>query len=322
MAPARAGKGSKRGARALPEVQDLAIERGMSAADLVEQMGLGGGFGARHLAEAADIVRRMRADASSVNFLSFPAAIMATGCRGAVRSLVENGFAHAVVTTCGTLDHDIARAFAPYYHGAFTMDDRALLKAGVHRLGNVLLPKENYGSLLEARLKPWFRELFDKGLRDFTSPEILRALGLKMPASSLLGAAARRGVPVFVPGLMDGAFGCQLWLFWQDHKSFKWDPTREEHELSDLIFAAKRSGALMVGGGISKHHTLWWNQFKGGLDYGVFITTASQYDGSLSGARLEEAISWGKLSPKARFVTVDGDATVLLPLLVAAVLDR
>ena len=78
----------------------------------------------------------------------------------------------------------------------------------------------------------------------------------------------------------------------------------------------------MVGGGISKHHTLWWNQFKGGLDYGVFITTASQYDGSLSGARLEEAISWGKLKPKAQFTTVDGDATIVLPLLAAALISR
>jgi deoxyhypusine synthase len=322
MASKRPSRAGKAGARTLPEVQDIVVERGMSVGDLVEQMGMGGGFTAKHLADGAEVLRRMRADLQSVNFLSFPAAIMATGCRGAVRALVENGYVHAIVTTCGTLDHDIARSYAPYHHGAFTMDDRVLLKAGVHRLGNVLVPKESYGTLLEARLGPWFQALFDKGLREFTSPELLRALGLKMPASSLLGAAARRGVPVFVPGLMDGAFGCQLWMFWQDHKAFKWDPTREEHELSGLIFAAKRSGALMVGGGISKHHTLWWNQFKGGLDYGVYITTASQYDGSLSGARLEEAISWGKLKPKARFVTIDGDATVLLPLLTAAVLDR
>jgi deoxyhypusine synthase len=202
------------------------------------------------------------------------------------------------------------------------LDDRRLLKAGVHRLGNVLLPKENYGSLLEARVRPWLEELFEKGYRDYTSPEILREVGKKLPGSSLLATCARRGVPVFVPGLTDGAFGCQLWLFWQDHKAFKWDPLREEHELSEIVFRAKRSGALMVGGGISKHHTLWWNQFKGGLDYGVFITTASQYDGSLSGARLEEAISWGKLKPTARFVTVDGDATIILPLLAAALVTR
>lgn len=322
MAKRARPKRAKDAKHALPVVEDFVLGRGVTAADLVDQMGLAGGFTAKHVAQAADILREMRQDAASINFLSFPAAMMATGTRGVLRALVDTGLFHAIVTTCGTLDHDIARSFAPYHHGAFNLDDRDLLKAGVHRLGNVLLPKESYGSLLEARMRPWLDDLYGKGMRDYTSPELLRAIGLRLPASSLLATAASRNVPVFVPGLTDGAVGCQLWLYWQDHRQFKWDPIREEHEISDIIFQAKRSGALMLGGGISKHHTLWWNQFKGGLDYGVYITTASQYDGSLSGARLEEAISWGKLKPKARFVTVDGDATVILPLLAAAVLDR
>jgi deoxyhypusine synthase len=322
MAKAGMKPGKRPRGRALPVVQDILLERGITVGGLLDQMGSSGGFTAAHLAEAAEVLRRMRDDGRSVNFLSFPAAMMATGTRGVLRSLVDSGIFHAVITTCGTLDHDIARSFAPYHQGSFTLDDRALLKAGVHRLGNVLLPKESYGSLLEARMRPWLADLYAKGMRDYTSPELFRAIGERLPASSLLATAARRGVPVFVPGLTDGAVGCQLWLFWQDHRQFKWDPIREEHELSDIIFAAKRSGALMLGGGISKHHTLWWNQFKGGLDYGVYVTTATQYDGSLSGARLEEAISWGKLKPKARFVTVDGDATVLLPLLASALLER
>lgn len=307
-------------APALEPVEDLQVTGSTTAADLVEQMGLGGGFTAKHVAEAVEVLRAMRDDGTSVNFLSFPAAIMSTGCRGVVRTLVDSGLFHAVVTTCGTLDHDIARSFASYYPGSFAMDDRELLDQGLHRLGNVLLPKESYGALLEQRLRPWFDDLYASGLRDYTAPELLREVGLRLPSTSFLATCAARSVPVFVPGLTDGAFGCQLWLYWQDHRTFRWDPIREEHELSDIIFAAKKSGALMVGGGISKHHTLWWNQFKGGLDYGVFVTTASQYDGSLSGARLEEAISWGKLKPKARFVTVDGDATVMLPLMAAALL--
>ena len=78
----------------------------------------------------------------------------------------------------------------------------------------------------------------------------------------------------------------------------------------------------MVGGGISKHHPIWWNQFKGGLDYVVYITTAQEYDGSLSGAKINEAISWGKVKENAKFVTVEGDATIILPLLYGALLDR
>jgi len=96
---------------------------------------------------------------------------------------------------------------------------------------------------------------------------------------------------------------------------------KDEQKLSELLYAAKKTGALMIGGGISKHHTIWWNQFKGGLDYAVYLTTAPEWDGSLSGARMEEAISWGKVKETARYVTVEGDATVLLPLIVASILE-
>ena len=72
----------------------------------------------------------------------------------------------------------------------------------------------------------------------------------------------------------------------------------------------------MIGGGISRHHLIWWNQWNGGLDYAVYITTAPEWDGSLSGARTREGISWSKVSEEAKHITLEGDATVLLPLVV------
>jgi deoxyhypusine synthase len=79
---------------------------------------------------------------------------------------------------------------------------------------------------------------------------------------------------------------------------------------------------LIIGGGISKHHTLWWNQFKDGLDYAIYISTADEWDGSLSGARPREAVSWGKISEKARKTMIEGDASVILPLMVSALITR
>jgi len=58
------------------------------------------------------------------------------------------------------------------------------------------------------------------------------------------------------------------------------------------------------------------------LDYAVYITTAVEYDGSLSGARVREGISWGKVSEKAKYVTIEGDATILLPLMLGALIER
>jgi Deoxyhypusine synthase len=90
--------------------------------------------------------------------------------------------------------------------------------------------------------------------------------------------------------------------------------------VKDLIFSCKKSGALIIGGGISKHHTIWWNQFKDGLDYTVYVTTAQEYDGSLSGAKPREAISWNKIKPVSENVVIYGDATVILPILSASLL--
>ena len=135
--------------------------------------------------------------------------------------------------------------------------------------------------------------------------------------NSILRQAYLHNVPIFNPGILDGAFGTQLAIFSQDHK-FRLNLIRDELKLSDISFDNKKTGALMIGGGISKHHVIWWNQFKGGLDYAVYITTATQFDGSLSGARLTEAVSWGKVKEKAKQVTIDGDATIILPIMLSA----
>jgi deoxyhypusine synthase len=79
---------------------------------------------------------------------------------------------------------------------------------------------------------------------------------------------------------------------------------------------------LIVGGGISKHHTIWWNQFKDGLDYVVYVSTADEWDGSLSGARPREAVSWGKISIKAKRIMVEGDASVILPVMMSGLVSR
>ena len=100
------------------------------------------------------------------------------------------------------------------------------------------------------------------------------------------------------------------------------DLLKDEQHLTDNEYSEKKLGAVILGGGISKHHTLWWNQFRNGLDYAVYYTSATEVDGSLSGAQVREAISWGKVSTKARQVTVFGEVTTLLPFAVTALIQR
>jgi deoxyhypusine synthase len=123
-----------------------------------------------------------------------------------------------------------------------------------------------------------------------------------------------------IPGITDGSVGSQVFFFSQDH-DFKIDILKDEKLLADIVFDAPKAGALMIGGGISKHHTIWWNQFRDGLDYAVYITTAPEWDGSLSGAKIKEAVSWGKVREDAKYVTIEGEATVLLPVMYASLLQ-
>lgn len=307
----------------MKKVVDINLTKGITANELIKQMYESGGFTAKKLATGVNILENMVKDDDCKIFLSFPACIISTGTRGVIRDLIKNKLVDAVITTCGTLDHDLARIWRDYYHGEFLMDDRELHKKGVNRLGNVLIPNESYGIVLEKKMQPMISNIYDEGKREFSTKEIIWEFGKRInDENSILYWAHKNKIPIYVPGITDGAFGSQLWMFWQDHKDFKINMFEDEQELMDMVFDAKKTGALMIGGGISKHHVIWWNQFRDGLDYAVYITTAPEYDGSLSGARVREAISWGKVREDAKFVTVEGDATIILPLMIAGLIER
>jgi deoxyhypusine synthase len=308
--------------RGLRKVEDLSLEKKLSVGELVGGFGRAGGFTAKKLSVGADILVEMFSDDDYVNFLSFPAAIVATGTRGVIAELVKRKLFDVVVTTCGTLDHDLARVWRDYFHGHFIMDDRELRRKGVNRLGNILVPDESYGLVLEEKMQLILSELYEDGMRETSGYELVWEFGRRVrDRRSILYWAYRNKIPVIVPGILDGAFGSQLFFFSQG-RDFKVNLFRDQKLLADIVFKAKKTGALMVGGGISKHHTIWWNQFKGGLDRVVYLTSAPEWDGSLSGARIREAVSWGKVNAKARYVTVEGDATINLPIMVAAALEK
>jgi deoxyhypusine synthase len=239
---------------------------------------------------------------------------------------VREGYVDAVITTCGTLDHDLARAYRPYFHGEWGLDDAKLHRQELYRLGNLVIPQANYGPLIERKLQKILAAQWKAGERRFSTYHLAWAIGKSLTGAagrgSILRAAYDNQVPVIVPGITDGAVGSQLWLFWQQHKELVLDLLRDEQKLSDLVYEAKRTGAIILGGGISKHHTIWWNQFRSGLDAALYVTTAVEWDGSLSGARTREAVSWGKVKPTAHHANVDGDVTVLFPWMVAAALER
>lgn len=303
-------------------VRDYNIKKGTTADDIVKQMEVSGGFTSTKLTTCIDIVSSMINDKDSLNFLSFPADIISTGTRGVIKDMVKNKWFDIIITTCGTLDHDIARSFKDYYHGSFDLDDFELYKKGLNRLGNILIPNESYGEIIEDKMREFLNDIY-KEKKEFATYEILWEIGRRIDnEDSILYWAWKNKIPVIVPGITDGSVGYQLWQFYQEHKDFRINVLADEQYLSDTVWNAKKSGGLLIGGGISKHHVIWWNQFKHGLDNAVYISTAQEFDGSASGARPKEAVSWGKINEKAKFTLVEADATLVLPMIYASLLEK
>ena len=303
-------------------VEDYTFAKSMSVNELVLQMEKAWGFTAGKLAVGVKILESMVRDKKCVKFLSFTGNLVATGARGALKELVKRRLVDVIVTSCGTVDHDIARSWKNYYKGSFLMNDARLRESGVNRLGNVLVPNESYGIMIEEKMQFLLQSLCNEGVREFSSSQLCKEIGKRIcNESSILYWAAKNGVPVYVPGITDGAVGYQMWLFSQDH-DFRLNLLKDSGEINDTVFTAKKTGALLIGGGISKHHTLWWNQFKDGLNYAVYVSTAVEWDGSLSGARPREAVSWGKINEKADKTMIEGDASLILPIMVSALIER
>jgi len=308
-------------------VEDYDFSNSGDVRSLIEQMGRAGGFTATKLFQAREILKNAIDKSGDgqdfLNWLSFPACLCATGTRGFFVEAIKRKAFNVIVTTCGTLDHDIARTFRDYFHGDFELDDIALGEEGLNRLGNVIVPNECYGEIIEQVLQPWLNEIELERSKEnqypwqgFGSVELCWAIGDRIEdESSLLYWVAKHRIPMVIPGITDGSVGSQLFMYRQKNDSFFIDVLADEQTLSDLTWTAKESHGLMVGGGISKHHVIWWNQYRNGMDSAVSITTAHEHDGSLSGARLREAVSWGKIHPQAPQIVLEGEASMILPIL-------
>lgn len=296
-------------------VRDIEVKTGVSARDLVKQFKYAG-FQASNLADAVSTIREMRRQKCTV-FLSFTANMVASGLRGVFADFIRRGFVDAVITTGGSVDHDIIRVKRRYLIGTFNEDDVRLHRKEVNRLGNILIPNERY-VYLERWVQPLLEELYAGGVKTLSPREFITYIGKNVKdRKSILYQCCKRNIPVFSPGITDSALGLQLFFFKQEHKDFVLDVTADMGELANLVLGAEKTGGIVLGGGISKHYLIGVNLLRGGLDYSVYITTASPFDGSLSGAVASEAKSWGKISERGRTVVVYGDASIVFPLIFA-----
>lgn len=254
-------------------------------------------------------------------FLGFTSNLMSAGTREQIKWLVKHCLVDVIVTTAGGIEEDFIKCLAPTYSGDFALKGTELRSKGLNRIGNMIVPNSNY-CLFEDWIVPIFKTMMAEQLEGtlWTPSSVIARLGKEIDhEDSVYYWAQKNGIPVYCPALTDGSLGDMLYFFsYSNSPGLSIDIVADIRAINDhAVHAKSKTGAIILGGGVPKHHILNANLFRNGADFGVFVNTAQEFDGSDSGAKPDEAISWGKLRLDSQPVKIHGDATILFPLLIS-----
>jgi len=294
----------------------------MSVNELVTEMKKTGVLGAGRIGEAADVIAEMFSIPDYTVFLTLAGALVPAGMRKIIRDLVYKEYVNVIVSTGANMVHDMVEALG-YRHdvGTFAAEDKKLKNEDVGRIGDIYIEQKAF-----RHLEKWMYKILENIPEEKRShisvAELLSIIGKQIEdADSILAVAAKKEVPIICPAFVDSIAGFHLWVFGQN-KKLGIDPLLDTSKIMDKVYEAKKVGIIILGGGVPKHFALFANTFREGVDLAVQITMDRPEPGGLSGASLEEAISWGKIKPDGRGVNVICDATIAFPLIIAAALEK
>jgi len=271
-------------------------------------------------------------------FLGYTSNLVSSGVREHIRYLVEHKMVDVVVTTAGGIEEDLIKCMGPTLLGEFSLKGADLRAKGLNRVGNMLVPNSNY-----CKFEDWVMPILDAMLEEqkknvsgsngnlnedgqegggtrWTPSRVIARLGQEInDPSSICYWAAKNDIPIFCPALTDGSLGDMIFFHTYKNPGLVIDIVEDIRLMNDqaLKAAPRKTGIILLGGGVPKHHICNANLMKNGANFAVYINTAQEFDGSDSGARPDEAVSWGKIRPEARAVKVHGDASILFPLIVS-----
>jgi deoxyhypusine synthase len=307
-------------------VRHVGLKSGMTVGELISEME-SAGFGAGRLARAVEIYERMIRDGALI-LLGFAGAMVPAGMKKVIVEMIRRKMIHVIVSTGANMVHDLLEAFGgAHYKGARTTDDRQLYRWQIDRIFDVFVPEEYFKGCFDDPMLSILDEIAQKtGRESLSSADLLREIGSRIKdENSIVRNAFTHNVPIFVPAIQDSCIGL---LFWEAAVRYnKKPPTIDVLKELDQFFSAVKDagklGAIILGGGVPKNYIFQVAfEFKKPYDYVIQITMDRPEPGGLSGATLEEAVSWGKVGEEAWKVQVISDTTICLPLIVAAVMER
>ena len=306
----------------MPVVSHIKIKRGMRISDIAGQMEAVKVLGPARFGRAARILAEMFSNDDYSNFISLAGPIIPGGLRTVITDLVDEKLLDGIVTTGANVTHDMLEALGhKHLVGSATLDDKQLRRQGLSRIYDLLVEQKAIEDLEKATYR-MLAKIPESKRQNLATYELLWEFGRQLSdRQSLLRTAQKRSIPIFCPGIFDSMLGLNLWTF-SRLNPLMINPFKDFSKLVDMTYEAKKVGAIILGGGMPKHHVLIANSYRGGVDAAIQITLDRPEGGGASGAPLEEAISWGKIKTQRMLATVVGDATVIFPLLTLAALER
>ncbi|MCI6994347.1 deoxyhypusine synthase [uncultured Methanobrevibacter sp.] len=302
------------------KVNQINVESNMSVSDLIDNFDASGVLGAGRVARARNILVDMIQDDDMNVFMSLGGPLIPGGMRNVVSKMIKEGHVNLIVSSGANLTHDLVEAFGGAHYRHEGKDDEELNEEGIGRIADINVGSDDF-TIFETEITKVFEKIAAKK-SVISIQELLYEIGLLVEdENSFIASASRNNVPIFAPGIIDSMIGLQLWIFSQDH-DFTISAAGDMPYLSDIVFSSQKVGAILLGGGLTKHYTLASNVITGGLDSAIQITMDRPEAGSLGGAPLEEAKSWAKAKCGSNLASVVGDVTVIFPLIYASALDK
>lgn len=255
-------------------------------------------------------------------FLGCTSNLISSGMRELIKFIVKYHLIDVLVITAGGVEEDLIKCLGTTHLGEFNLKGAELRDKGLNRVGNLIIPNSNY-----CAFEDWITPIFEEMLKEqiekkiiWTPSSMIKKLGLAINnQDSVMYWCATNQIPVYSPAITDGSIGDMLTFFSQQKKGLILDIIGDIVNMNSETIWEKQTGVLILGGGLVKHHIMNANLFRDGADFAVYINTSSEYDGSDSGAKPDEAVSWGKISKTAKPVKVTADVTLVLPLIVSHV---
>jgi deoxyhypusine synthase len=282
-------------------------------------------FNARNLGRAVDILEEMIRDKSCTKFLGLSGALVPAGMQECVIEMIKNRWVDIIVSTGANITHDLAIALGGEEYiqcEPSEIDDKKMREQGVSRIYDIISPDKT-SVKFEKEIQKILKTI-EEG--SYPTYELIEKIGRALDKNSITQAAAMKGVKIIVPAFFDSILGMQVWMHTQE-RGIVVDERKDLDFLINLNYELKEenksTGALILGGGVPKNFILQSVIIPDKPHkYVVQITTDIPQYGGLSGASLEEAISWGKTNSESKLCSVYCDFTIALPIIMSALKER